>query len=418
MESSITGSWFASGFHGNFRSRARDDILQAYRHEAQPQPPPLFLQRLKEDPRKHLFTKHENEQAVPRTVRNINEGTVTLSLVPKPQHPFNFLEWGPLQEELKRQRPPFTTYQHDFWKRGDYKTDKKIPQLLVPRLSLGRPLMRTPSTIYQHSYKRHPISVTDHLSRNGQVTPRKDYACTIQRESPRKGNTCVTQESSSTQEFSVKDYTCTPKRESPVKDYTCVTQQESPVKDYSCVTQQESPVKDYSCDTLQEYPAKDHTSLPQQEFPMKDYSCVTERESPAKDHTCIPQEEAPVKDYSCDTQREPTVNGYTCATQQEPSVKDYSCAAQQEPTLKDYSFSTQQECSQKDTCATPQKSPLKDYGYATQREHPVKDYSSATYTIPRRNKRIMSAPLPRITVSDCLVWPNLEFEKPRCLPTK
>ncbi|XP_078515446.1 ciliary microtubule inner protein 7 [Lissotriton helveticus] len=321
MESSIAGSWFASGFHGNFRSKARDDILQAYRHEAQPQPPPIFLQRLKEDPKKHLFTKHENEQAVPRTIRNINDGTITPSIAPKPRHTFNFLEWGPLQEELKRQRPPFSTYQYDFWKLGDYTTDKKIPQLLVPRLSMGKPLKRTPSTIYQHSYKRHPISLTDNLSRAGQVTPLKDLACVKQRQSPLKDNTCATQQSS-------------------VEDYTCPPQQESPVQDYNC------------------------------------------------------------------------------ATQQEPHVEDYSCAAQRDPSLKDYSCSTPQESPPKDLCATPQKSPVKDYVCATQREPPVKDYGCAPHTLPHRNKRIMSAPLSRITVSDCLIWPNLDVGKTRGLPPK
>ncbi|XP_069499371.1 uncharacterized protein C3orf84 homolog [Ambystoma mexicanum] len=185
MQNSIAGSWFSSGFHGNSRSKPRNDIMQQYRHEAQPQPPLLFLQRLKEDPKKHLFTKHQNEQGIPRTVRNMNTGIVTPVSTKRPRRPYNLLGWAPLEEELIRQRPPITTYQCDFWKFDDCTRDKKIPQLLVPRLSVGKPPDRTPSTIYQHTFKKHPSRLRDSLSRPAQPeSPPKDDSCATDAEKP------------------------------------------------------------------------------------------------------------------------------------------------------------------------------------------------------------------------------------------
>ncbi|KAJ6668156.1 hypothetical protein lerEdw1_015533 [Lerista edwardsae] len=65
MPSPIVGTWHANGFYGNFRSRRRSDFGQEYRKAAQPQPPDLFLRRMKETPSKHIFSKHDNRHAFP-----------------------------------------------------------------------------------------------------------------------------------------------------------------------------------------------------------------------------------------------------------------------------------------------------------------------------------------------------------------
>ncbi|XP_053143867.1 uncharacterized protein C3orf84 homolog isoform X2 [Hemicordylus capensis] len=124
MPSPIVGTWHANGFYGNFRSRCRSDFTQEYRKAAQPQPPDLFLRRMKGLGRRRI------EGSLPNT--------------------HNLIDWIPLKEELQRERPLVSSYQSDFRSR------EKVPQVLVhhSHQSLrGQPLYRTPSTTYQRTYR-------------------------------------------------------------------------------------------------------------------------------------------------------------------------------------------------------------------------------------------------------------------------
>uniref|UniRef100_A0A670K2S8 Ciliary microtubule inner protein 7 n=1 Tax=Podarcis muralis TaxID=64176 RepID=A0A670K2S8_PODMU len=141
---SLVGSWpHANGFYGNYRSRCRSDFTQEYRKAAQPQPPELFLKRMKETPSKHIFSKHDNRHAFPGSGlgRRRIEGSLPNTK--------NLIDWVPLKEELRRERPLISSYQYDFHSR------EKVPQVLVHHSHRqGQPLQRTPSTTYQHTYRR------------------------------------------------------------------------------------------------------------------------------------------------------------------------------------------------------------------------------------------------------------------------
>uniref|UniRef100_A0A670Z408 Ciliary microtubule inner protein 7 n=1 Tax=Pseudonaja textilis TaxID=8673 RepID=A0A670Z408_PSETE len=141
IKRSLIGSWdHASGFYGNHRSRCRSDFNQEYRKAARPQPPDIFLKRMKETPSKHIFSKHDNRHAFSGSGlgRRKIEGSLpnTRSLI----------DWVPLKEELERDRPLLSSYQCDFHSKG------KIPQLLTEQYFQKQPVQRTPSTTYQHTF--------------------------------------------------------------------------------------------------------------------------------------------------------------------------------------------------------------------------------------------------------------------------
>ncbi|XP_060617011.2 uncharacterized protein C3orf84 homolog [Anolis sagrei] len=153
MPSPIVGTWHANGFYGNFRSKCRSDYTQEFRKAAQPQPPDIFLKRLKETPSKHIFSKIDNKHSFPGSATYFDRGLGRKRIDGSLPDTHNLIDWIPLKEELQRQRPLMSSYQSDFRSR------EKIPQVLVHHTYLQtQPLLRTPSTTYQHTYRSHPLS--------------------------------------------------------------------------------------------------------------------------------------------------------------------------------------------------------------------------------------------------------------------
>ncbi|KAM4022521.1 ciliary microtubule inner protein 7 isoform 3-T4 [Anomaloglossus baeobatrachus] len=101
--------------------------------EAKPPPPKAFTQRIREQPTKHIFSRHDNRHIFPSSVFSFENGLGKKKLL-KYRESYNFTHWTPLDAELKRQRPLISTYQTDFW-RKDGETGKVVPQILVPRVS-------------------------------------------------------------------------------------------------------------------------------------------------------------------------------------------------------------------------------------------------------------------------------------------
>ncbi|XP_077180995.1 ciliary microtubule inner protein 7 isoform X2 [Paroedura picta] len=148
MPSPIVGTWHANGFYGNFRSRCRSDFTQEYRKAARPPPPDRFLQRMKETPSKHIFSKHDNRHAFPGSAMCFENGLGRKRIEGSLPSTLNLIDWIPLKEELQRERPLVSSYQ------ADYRSRDKLSQRLVPRDRAQRqPLHRTPSTTYQHTYR-------------------------------------------------------------------------------------------------------------------------------------------------------------------------------------------------------------------------------------------------------------------------
>ncbi|KAH0630321.1 hypothetical protein JD844_013248 [Phrynosoma platyrhinos] len=152
MLSPIVGTWHANGFYGNVRSKCRSDYTQEYRKAAQPQPPEIFLKRMKETPSKHIFSKHDNRHAFPGSATYFENGLGRKRIEGSLPNTRNLIDWIPLKEELQRERPLITSYQADFHSR------EKVPQLLVHHASLqAQPLLRTPSTTYQHTFRSYSL---------------------------------------------------------------------------------------------------------------------------------------------------------------------------------------------------------------------------------------------------------------------
>ncbi|XP_066452859.1 uncharacterized protein C3orf84 homolog isoform X2 [Eleutherodactylus coqui] len=122
--------------------------------EAKPPPPKAFIQRTKEHPTKHIFSRHDNRHILPSSVFSFENGLGKKKLL-QHRESYNFTHWTPLEEELRRQRPLTSTYRTDFW-RKDEEMGKVVPQLLVPRLN--RPTSASCSdltTTYRNMLRSH-----------------------------------------------------------------------------------------------------------------------------------------------------------------------------------------------------------------------------------------------------------------------
>ncbi|XP_029457060.1 uncharacterized protein C3orf84 homolog isoform X2 [Rhinatrema bivittatum] len=153
MASIVTvGSKHPTGFYGHFRTRIRNDFKQEYRHEARPQPPRVFIQRMKENPAKHAFSRHDNRYMF---------STVCAPGLGKRRFPvkssLDLIDWLTLQDELKKARPLVSTYRLDFLEQevNDKDTTRniRIPQLLVPRVPQLALKHHPASTTYRYNFR-------------------------------------------------------------------------------------------------------------------------------------------------------------------------------------------------------------------------------------------------------------------------
>ncbi|XP_042309970.1 uncharacterized protein C3orf84 homolog isoform X2 [Sceloporus undulatus] len=107
---------------------------------------------MKETPSKHIFSKHDNRHAFPGSATYFESGLGRKRIEGSLPSTHNLIDWIPLKEELQRERPLISSYQADFRSR------EKIPQLLVRHAYLERqPLLRTPSTTYQHTFRSYSL---------------------------------------------------------------------------------------------------------------------------------------------------------------------------------------------------------------------------------------------------------------------
>ncbi|XP_068107616.1 uncharacterized protein C3orf84 homolog isoform X2 [Hyperolius riggenbachi] len=159
MPEAITGSWFPSGFHGHYRSNIRNDICQDYRMAARPPPPKAFAQRIRENPAKHTFSRHDNRHIFPSSVFSFENGLGKKKLL-QHRESYNFIYWKPLEEQLSRQRPPLSTYRTDFWRLDDEPVN--VPQLLVPRLNRATSASCPGVTTYRDMMRCHvPLQIPE-----------------------------------------------------------------------------------------------------------------------------------------------------------------------------------------------------------------------------------------------------------------
>ncbi|XP_063283597.1 uncharacterized protein C3orf84 homolog [Pelobates fuscus] len=152
MPGAVAGSWFPSGFHGNFRGHFRNDFYQEYRKEATPQPPHMFVQRMKEPSMKHTFSRHDNRHIFPSSVSSFENG-MGKKKVCKTGESSSSIYWTSLEEQ-NRQRPLVSTYRTDFWGVNE-RSEMKFPQLLVPRFRRLSSALHTENTTYRQMVQPH-----------------------------------------------------------------------------------------------------------------------------------------------------------------------------------------------------------------------------------------------------------------------
>ncbi|XP_043835225.1 uncharacterized protein C3orf84 homolog [Dromiciops gliroides] len=139
-QSALVGSWYNSGFYGHYRGQFKCELAQDYRLAAKPQPPAVFLQRIKEPPGLHLFSKHDNRGV-------FDPGIGKRKAWEKLKKKCNVFNW-PSDDEA--QSPLVSSYQKD------YQKESGGIQPLVRFIQSGPPqslnLNRIPSTTYQHTF--------------------------------------------------------------------------------------------------------------------------------------------------------------------------------------------------------------------------------------------------------------------------
>ncbi|XP_053234492.1 uncharacterized protein C3orf84 homolog isoform X3 [Podarcis raffonei] len=111
-----------------------------------------FSSQVQETPSKHIFSKHDNRHAFPGSATYFENGLGRRRIEGSLPNTKNLIDWVPLKEELRRERPLISSYQYDFHSR------EKVPQVLVHHSHRqGQPLQRTPSTTYQHTYRSYSL---------------------------------------------------------------------------------------------------------------------------------------------------------------------------------------------------------------------------------------------------------------------
>ncbi|KAM8930171.1 ciliary microtubule inner protein 7 [Pelodytes ibericus] len=218
MPGTATGSWFPSGFHGNFRSHCRNDVYQEYREEARPPPPNTFLARQKEHPMKHIFSRHDNRNIFPSSVFSFENG-MGKRRTHRMGESYNFIQWIPLED---KKRPLISTYRTDFWKNDDV-MDSTVPQLLVPRLHLISTASHQHTTYRQmmRSQWSPEIITTEKINNRGihQATAR-DMSCPGHSASPGVARMAHRARSAPVKQLTVSDCLVWPTQEAMTQNET------------------------------------------------------------------------------------------------------------------------------------------------------------------------------------------------------
>ncbi|XP_007499907.1 uncharacterized protein C3orf84 homolog [Monodelphis domestica] len=153
-QSAIVGSWHNTGFYGHYRGQFKYELAQDYRLAAKPQPPAVFLQRMKEPAGLHLFSKHDNRGV-------FDPGLGRRKSWQKFRSKRSAYTW-PTGDESKH--PLVSSYQKDYMKEP-VSLDVPLPQPLVHYNLNGDSeyldANRLPSTTYQHNFCHH---ILNHLA--------------------------------------------------------------------------------------------------------------------------------------------------------------------------------------------------------------------------------------------------------------
>ncbi|XP_015203444.1 uncharacterized protein C3orf84 isoform X2 [Lepisosteus oculatus] len=172
MPRDLAGSWFPTGYHGHTRSKSRNDFLQEYRLAARPCPPERLIQRLRENPRKHSFSKHDNRHVFQGNAVYFESGLGTRRVKTAIAEGANFkpdlIAWAPLKEELAKAGPAHSTYRASYWHAQPPAAHSRF---LLPHRLLPAP--ETYTTTYRHTYSHcqpNPSVLTDMMT--GRVVTR------------------------------------------------------------------------------------------------------------------------------------------------------------------------------------------------------------------------------------------------------
>ncbi|TGZ62135.1 hypothetical protein CRM22_007613 [Opisthorchis felineus] len=109
--SQYTGSWYPSGYFGHDFDAVRKERNDRFRQLARPPTPPLFLKRLAEPTKKHVFSEHENRRILRSDIFSLLQGgKKRCATAPVKSTTGDYLRWNTGEQEV----PSQTSYQVAF----------------------------------------------------------------------------------------------------------------------------------------------------------------------------------------------------------------------------------------------------------------------------------------------------------------
>ncbi|PAA79562.1 hypothetical protein BOX15_Mlig005280g1, partial [Macrostomum lignano] len=141
-----------SGYYGHNRDSHRNDIYTEYRRLAKPQPPRVFLTRMKDDPVRHIFSKHDNRYSFITDATYLDLGVGKKRKVPESRCnrvTDDLISWAPQMRNLKEgAEPALSAYKQAFT------AGRQPAQLLVsrPKTSFDEDAQVRQTTSYRYAF--------------------------------------------------------------------------------------------------------------------------------------------------------------------------------------------------------------------------------------------------------------------------
>lgn len=122
----MVGSWHPWGYHGHARAKSRIEFSNYYRQLAKPVPPERFNFRQRSDVLRHMFSNHDNKQALLNDPMLFGTGFGKKKIESKNRSKFDpeFISWN---EASGRDRYRNTIYQRDYGSSGSLAGDAAPP---------------------------------------------------------------------------------------------------------------------------------------------------------------------------------------------------------------------------------------------------------------------------------------------------
>ncbi|XP_033102459.1 uncharacterized protein LOC117105430 isoform X2 [Anneissia japonica] len=174
MAVNTQGNWFASGYHGHFRSRSRNDFVNEYRNQSKPSPPQKFSKLLKERPTIHHFSKHDNRFSFLNTVDSFQDGLGKKKVQSNYKSRFSpdFISWVPHKKEIIEAGPAYSSYRDAFRRsQGEVISQNLLHSVNIPKSSNLNTVRSAPALYPELDVESKPLTTYNFVHQHLQPNP-------------------------------------------------------------------------------------------------------------------------------------------------------------------------------------------------------------------------------------------------------